>query len=262
MGCSKCGRPGVIFQDYSGLDLCPQHFREDLLHKAKKTVRQNHWLVPGTRYAVALSGGLKSCALLDFMRTLVEGRKDVQLMAVTVRNSDQDAMENAKSITEASGIPWFTIPGEDAGIKQLNRPGAINKSPFPAHEQIESQLTLMAEELKFGTLAFGYTLEDHAAWVLWNVISGNMTRKSAYPTETRKRARIIRPFMHIPGRELDLYTRLFLNGYDEKMQAENGTPVDNPIGTLLARFYNRHPGIPYALVNIGEQVKKFRDPIS
>ena len=111
MGCSKCGRPGVIFQEYSGLHLCQQHFREDLLHKAKKTVRKNHWLVPGTRYAIALSGGPASCALLDFMHTLVGERKDISLVAVTIKNNDPDAMENAKAITESSGIPWFIIPG-------------------------------------------------------------------------------------------------------------------------------------------------------
>lgn len=114
MGCSKCGRHGVIFQEYSGLHLCMQHFREDVLHKAKKTVRKNHWLVPGERYAVALSGGPASCALLDFMNTLIGKRNDVSLVAVTIKRTDQDAMEHARAITEAAGIPWFIIPADNA----------------------------------------------------------------------------------------------------------------------------------------------------
>ena len=103
----------------------------------------------------------------------------------------------------------------------------------------------------------GYTLEDHAEWVLWNAISGNKSQKSGYAAKARKRVQIARPFMHIPGKELDLYTQIFLNDYYEK--AENDTRLQDPVSTLLERFYSRHPGIPYALVNIGEQVKKFRD---
>ncbi len=262
MECSKCGRPAVIFQEYSGLHLCQQHFKEDLLHKAKKTVRQNRWLVPGTRYAVALSGRQKSCALLDFMHTLVGERKDISLIAVTIKNNNPEGMENAKAITESFGIPWFTIPEDHAEIQPGNRFDKPNQSPFPAHASIECQLILMAEKLKFEALVQGYNLEDHAEWVLWNAMSGNLIQESGYASEDRRRVRIIRPFMHIPGQELNLYTRLFLNDYYKKAQIERETFLDDPIGILLATFYNRHPGVPYALVNIGEQVKKFRDLVS
>lgn len=262
MGCSKCGRPGVIFQEYSGLHLCPQHFKEDLLHKAKKTVRQNHWLVPGTRYAVALSGGRKSSALLDFMHSLIGERKDVQLIAVTIKNNNPGHMENAKAITGSSGIPWFARPDNNLKIQTGNRFDEPDKFPFTTHLSIEAQLTLMAEELQFDALVMGYTLEDHAEWVLWNAISGNKVRNSGDTAEARMRRQITRPFMHIPGRELDLYTRLFLKDYHEKAQSETDNHVDDPISTILAGFYLRHPGAPYALVNVGEQIKKFRDQCS
>ena len=65
-------------------------------------------------------------------------------------------------------------------------------------------------------LVLGYTLEDHAEWVLRNAISGNMRHKSGYATKTLKRVQIARPFMHIPGKELHLYTQIFLNGCYEK----------------------------------------------
>jgi tRNA(Ile)-lysidine synthase TilS/MesJ len=262
MGCSKCGRPGVIFQEYSGLHLCPQHFKDDLLHKAKKTVRQNHWLVPGTRYAVAISGGQKSCALLDFMHSLVGERKDIHVIAVTIKNNEPGHIGNAKAITGSYGIPWFSIPEDNEKIQTGNRFDSPNKFSFTTHLSIEGQLTRIAEDLQFDALVMGYTLEDHAEWVLWNAISGNKTRNSGDAAEAGMRVQITRPFMHIPGRELELYTRLFLKDYHHEAQSETDYHVDNPISTILARFYNRHPGIPYALVNIGEQVKKFRDHCS
>jgi tRNA(Ile)-lysidine synthase TilS/MesJ len=260
MGCSRCGRPGVIFQEYSGLHLCQQHFRQDLHHKAKKTVRKNLWLIPGTRYAIALSGGPASCALLDFMHTLVGERTDISLVAVTINHNDPVAMENAKAITESLGIPWFIVPDDNAEIQQGNRFCATNESPFPAHVSTECKLKHKAEQLKSEMLVLGYTLEDHAEWVLRNAISGNMRHKSGYATKTLKRVQIARPFMHIPGKELHLYTQIFLNGCYEK--AENDTRLQDPVSTLLARLYSRHPGVPYALVNIGEQVKQFRDRVS
>lgn len=264
MGCSKCGRHGVIFQEYSGLNLCMQHFREDVLHKAKKTVRKNHWLVPGERYAVALSGGPASCALLDFMNTLIGGRNDTTLIAVTIKSNDPDAMEHARAITEAAGIPWFVIPADNATEKDLqeNRCDVRHQSPFHAHASIEYCLTFNAETLNIDTLAMGYNLEDHAEWALWNAISRGGIQPSGFQADGLKRVRIIRPFMQIPRQELDLYTRLFLNDYYSKAQAEDGNCMGSPITAILSQFYRKHPGVPYALVNIGEQVKKFRDQVS
>jgi tRNA(Ile)-lysidine synthase TilS/MesJ len=263
MGCSKCGRPELIFQEYSGLHLCRQHFREDLLHKAKKTVRKNQWLVPGKRYAVALSGGPVSCALLDFMHSLVGDRKDISLVAITIKNDDTDGMATAREITEESGIPWYVIP-EDATIisTQLQRAGTTNRFPFLAHALTEERLAPVAVQLKIDSLSIGYTLEDHAGWALWKAISGDITQKSGLPENCRNHVRIIRPFMHIPWQELELYSRLFLNDYYKKAQAESDNCMDDPVNCILAQFYRRHPGVPYALVNIGEQVKKFRDQVS
>ena len=258
MGCSKCGRPGVIFQGYSGLHLCMQHFKEDFLHKAKKTVRQHHWLVPEAQIAVALSGGPASCALLDFMRTIVGERKDIRLVAVTIKNNRPYALENAKKIVEASGIPLYIFPKNSESIPQGERRGPTHRSPFPAHASIESQLILMTGALKIDTLALGYTLETHAEWVIRNAILGDSVRKSGCTPNVRPPVRVIRPFMHIPVKETDLYTQLFLNGQDEKAETEGKDHPGDPVSSLLAQLYSRHPAIPYALVNIGEQKKKFR----
>jgi len=263
MGCSKCGRPGVIFQEYSGLHLCKQHFKEDLLHKAKKTVRQNQWLVPGERYAVGLSGRPVSCALMDFMHTLVGERKDISLIAVTIKDTNPVSMENAKAITEAFGISWFTIPeGDTEEIQPGNRCAPPNQSAFPVHAFIESRLRQMRELLKIDTLVMGYTLEDHAEWVLWNAIFGKNIQKPGYAAENKQHVRVIRPLMHIHKAELDLYTRLFLDKFYLEAQPDEKDRWRDPVNTALSRLSYRHPGIPYALVNIGDQIKKLRDRTS
>jgi tRNA(Ile)-lysidine synthase TilS/MesJ len=262
MGCSKCGRPAVVFQDYSGLGLCKQHFKEDVHHKAKRAVRQHHWLVPGQRYAIALSGGPSSCALLDFMHVLVGDRKDISLIAITIKkNVHPEALENAKKVTKAHGIPWFAIREDQIDVKTEESFGSdtTNQSPFLRQVSIESRLVIIAEHLKIDALALGYTVEDHAEWVLWNAISGNATRKPGNATGNRMRVRIIRPFKHIPRQELELYTRLFLDQVHEEVTTEGNNHMCDPVSITLAQFYRRHPGAPYALVNNGEQIKRFRD---
>jgi tRNA(Ile)-lysidine synthase TilS/MesJ len=198
------------------------------------------------------------------MDTLIGERNDASLIAVTIKMNDPDAMEHARAITEAAGIPWVVIPLDNERVKKqpVNRSEATRKSPFHAHKLIEYCMTSNAESQKIDALAMGYTLEDHAEWTLWNAISGAGTPQPGCQAEGRKRVRIIRPFMQIPRQELDLYTRLFLNDYYSKAQAEAGNCMEGPVTAILAQFYRKHPGVPYALVNIGEQVKKFRDQVS
>jgi len=262
MECSKCGRPGVIFQDYSGMELCKQHFKDDVLHKTKKTVRQNNWLVPGRRYAISLSGWPSSCALLDFMDTLIGARKDISLVAITIKTNDNHkGMENAKEIAESDGIPWFFGLENQNNRKTEAGPGsdATSQSPFRGHELMEYHLAVLSEQYKIDVLALGYTLEDHAEWVFWQAISEDAAGKRNNATGSYKRVRIIRPFMHVPEIELKLYSRLFLEGFHGDERDEGNDCVSDSVRTDLAQVYHRHPGVPYALVNIGKQIKKFRD---
>ena len=39
MKCSKCRREAIIYQRYSGLHLCEQHFNRDFEAKAKRAIR-------------------------------------------------------------------------------------------------------------------------------------------------------------------------------------------------------------------------------
>ncbi len=65
--------------------------------------------------------GKRAAALLDFMHSLVGERKDIHLIAVTIKNNDPGHMENAKAITGSSGIPWFEIPDNKVKIQTGNR---------------------------------------------------------------------------------------------------------------------------------------------
>jgi tRNA(Ile)-lysidine synthase TilS/MesJ len=259
MDCDKCGRPALLFQKYSGLFLCDLHFREDLLHKAKKTVRQYKWLRPGDRIAISLHGSPYSVALLDFMRILVNGRRDVSLFAAIT--GDTHSITYAKSVAETFGIELFidkeTNPGglmEDRGKKI-----SAASSPFMQCREGEENLSGFVMKKGASVLAMAYTLEDHAMWVLWQAIQGNMHNIIAGHQKTGN-FRIIRPFMHIPGRELMLYSQLVLKDHGLSMCMPDPEIIgENPLRKMLSDFSGRHPGAPFALVNLWNELGKIHE---
>ena len=241
-GVANVEDPGLFSRSIPACTCASSTSDKTFFIKRKKPCGRTTGLSLERRYAIALSGGPASCALLDFMHTLVGERTDISLVAVTINNNDPDAMENAKAITESLGIPWFIVPYDNTEIQQGNRFCATNESPFPAHASIECQLKHMAEQLKFDTLVLGYTLEDHAEWVLRNAISGTTCHKSGYATKTMKQVQITRPFMHIPGKELDLYTQIFMNGCYEK--AETRFTGTGPGQYTAVTVVQQAPGCP------------------
>ncbi|HQD25394.1 MAG TPA: tRNA(Ile)-lysidine synthase, partial [Methanoculleus thermophilus] len=75
MKCSKCRREAIIYQRYSGLHLCEQHFNRDFEAKAKRAIREHRWIQSGDTVAVALSGDGDSSALLYFLSRLLRERR-------------------------------------------------------------------------------------------------------------------------------------------------------------------------------------------
>ena len=113
MDCDRCGRPAIISQPYSGLSLCTRHLIEDIRRKGKKTVRSHSWLRPGDRIAIAVPGDLQSIALLDFMRVLVDGRKDVSIFAIMPGNY--------QGMDPSFGISCIFPPGNGGTIPEEER---------------------------------------------------------------------------------------------------------------------------------------------
>ena len=108
MGCSRCGREAIIFQRYSGLRLCRDHFREGLEARALRTIRIHRWIRPGDRIAVGLSGGPASSSLLRFLSVHFGMRRDFSLVAITVDEGTGSCrdMPRIRGIAEGMGVPW------------------------------------------------------------------------------------------------------------------------------------------------------------
>jgi PP-loop family len=252
MDCDRCGRPALIFQPYSGLHLCKVHVRDDVLRKAKKTIRQQSWLKTGDTIAVACTGGPGSIALLDFMKVLLAGRKDIRMFAILMENDD--------NIMEIPGTSCEDTPAVDFIMVErgeLRCPPSDSQDPFRERHETETFLIRIAKTHGATGLAMPYSIEDHAEWVLWKAISGEMPGLVKKLQDKREQFRILRPFLHIPGNELDIYASTVLNGYNPRIRAYM---PDKTAGTcirkLLEDFSCRHPGTRFALVNIWNDISQ------
>ncbi len=57
--CDKCQRCAIIYQRYSGMHLCREHFEEDVHRKIREALRKTGLFGRDARIAVGLDGGQK-----------------------------------------------------------------------------------------------------------------------------------------------------------------------------------------------------------
>ncbi|MGH2611030.1 MAG: TIGR00269 family protein, partial [Tepidiformaceae bacterium] len=79
-----CGRPAVTFIRYSGTHQCGACLTRSVEERVHGEVRRQADLVPGSRLAVAVSGGKDSLVALHALAHMAAGRRGVEVLAITV----------------------------------------------------------------------------------------------------------------------------------------------------------------------------------
>ncbi len=261
MRCSKCRRPAVLFQRYSGLHLCREHFVADLESKAKRDIRVYRWVRPNDRIAVALSGGKDSGALLHFLHSLVSKRKDVQLLAITVDEGISGYRDpaTARNLAESLGIPHVTVSFQDRYGTTIDgivaRKGDTLSCSYCGVLR-RHLLNAVAREEHATRLGLGFNLDDEAQSVLMNVLRGDRDRlmRSARPREGMIPR--IKPFFHIPEREVALYSYLVMGHVDTGRCPYSHNALRAEVRSMLNLYAWDHPGTRHALANIGEELSR------
>jgi uncharacterized protein (TIGR00269 family) len=255
MQCDKCGREAVLFQEYSGLHLCKQHFEADFERKAKHEIRSRRWLVSGDHIAVALSGDANSSALLCFLKKLTSSRRDIRISAISIDE----------------GITGYREPGITKGIAGSSHTECIRVS-FPERlgitvDEIEHRkgialsctycrvirnylLNKTAIEHGITKLALGDDLDDVAASVMKNILQGSPEILVHADRTGTGKIPMIRPFISIPKKEVALYATLHTRGYNQSQCPYKNKPYEKDVGEILDEFTTRHPATKYALMNL------------
>lgn len=246
--CSRCQRPAVLVQHYSGLSLCEEHLRRDLETKAKRLIRQHHWVRSGSSIAVALSGRVASSALLFFLQRLLANRRDLTLTAFTLYQGDADApaLLRASALADALGVSWQPVlwsgPGTERG-------------------EIIGHCCSAAAVLGADAVAIGETLDDRAVTVLTEVCGGEQrTLIGAGPCRgAGDQVQVIAPFSGIPSEEVAVYVGslpvVLLPSRDPDPAELRGA-----VSLFLAGYTANHPSTRYALLSVYEQLAALNRP--
>jgi uncharacterized protein (TIGR00269 family) len=259
MQCNKCRREAVIFQEYSGLHLCKQHFEDDFERKAKHEIRRHRWLVSGDHIAVALSGDANSCALLFFLKKLTSSRNDIQISAFSIdegirgyhdagiaeRTAGLSGMECIRvSFPERLGITVDEIVHRK-GITQACTYCRVIRNYLLHRTAVEHGVTKIAS---------GDDLDDMAASVMKTILQGNC----AIPFNTDQtgtgKVLTIFPFIAIPKKEVALYAAFHAREYDISGCPYMNKTFEKDVREMLDEFTIRHPATKYAIMNLKKNI--------
>jgi len=246
--CSRCRRPAVIVQQYSGLSLCGEHLRRDIETKAKRLIRQHRWIRSGSSIAVALSGRVASSALLSFLQHLLADRRDLTLTAFTLYTGEDTSphLKQASILAAALGVDW--------------RPFQRSAFPPDADEPVGS-FHAAAAALGADTVALGETLDDRAGTVLELVCRGEQQALIGADLyrRTGDQMPVITPFCGIPYEEVEIYAGS-LPIVPLPSRVPNPATLSGAIGTILDSYSASHPSTRYALLSVSEHLAGLKRP--
>jgi hypothetical protein len=126
MLCDLCRVPAVYYQRYSGRYLCADHLCSDIEVRAKRVIRQHHWLVRGDRIGVFIGMG-NSESLLVFLKSLLKLRTDISVIRLSLpemypMTKGQSDWESLSGIAIEAGVTRVALPdaAEDLAVQTLS----------------------------------------------------------------------------------------------------------------------------------------------
>ena len=250
----------MIFQRYSGQHLCKDHFLQDFTARVKKSIRQHRMIEAGDTIAVAYSGGKDSGALLHFLKTTFQDRRDLSFVAITIDEgiSGYRDMAGPRAFAEHLGIPWHTASFQDAYDltmdEVVSRKGESRSCSFCGVLR-RQLLNKTARDLGCTKLALGFNLDDEAQSVLMNVLRGDAAALTR--TETNKEGFLprIRPFTALPEREVALYSWYMVGSFaDDPGCPYARSALRGDVRSLLNEYDFAHPATKYALMGLKEKL--------
>ncbi|HNX40614.1 MAG TPA: hypothetical protein PKK11_08510 [Methanothrix sp.] len=244
--CDKCPRSAVIYQRYSGMHLCGEHFSMDVHRKIRERLRKTGLFSRGSRMAVCLDGGRQSATLAWALKDIFSRRPDMDISAIIIDPGERggSCAEEGRAVAERLEMDCRILSWPDGG----------------AGIQFQEALFRAAQKAGAGILATGECLDDEALRIFLSYLQGEgralLAAPSAGPatlTETSDHSRPegptwIKPLQRVPRREARLFALLHGLGIDADGGAGQQCSLSQEAARLLAGFEGRHPGTYYSLV--------------
>lgn len=199
--CSRCPKPAILHQEYSGQHYCGQHLGQSIRKRFSKELR-NTLVLPKDahhsdgrpfRILACISGGKDSAVLLDLLVDILGKRRDVEIIAGCVDEGIDGyrapSLECARQLAESLSIEFVTMSYEEMGYERMDE--VVLRMPGIGAQHSEAKglmpcsycgvfrrqsLNAMAEKVNADVLALGHNLDDMAQSILMNLQKGEIER--------------------------------------------------------------------------------------
>jgi uncharacterized protein (TIGR00269 family) len=261
MKCSKCKNPAIVYQKYSGLHLCKDHFVEDVERKVKREIRKQLMVEGGDRVAVALSGGKDSSSLLYMLKKIFHDRSDLEFFAITVDEGIKDyrdiTIKNAEKLTTEFGMKHFCFSFKQEFDFSLDEIVAkkFEQAPCTFCAVLRRRIIdRKAKELGATKVATAHNLDDEVQTILINYIRGDIERLGRLRGRREEFVPRIKPLMDVPEREIALYGIVKGIPIITRQCPYAKLSFRFTVRKMLNEFEKKYPGTKYSLMRGYERI--------
>ncbi|MHA2008661.1 MAG: ATP-binding protein [Promethearchaeota archaeon] len=268
--CSRCDNQIVIQRRYSGENLCPKCFVENIEKIIYKTISKYKMLKPDDKIIVALSGGKDSFTLLYNLNKIQKSLYSSEpVIALTIDEGIEDyrehSIKNAVEFCKKLGIKHKIISFKerigftlDEIIKlkenQSNKRYSCNYCAIVRRRLLNDG----AKNLGGDVLAMGHNLTDIAETYLMNILYKRfplIANQYPFKVENTKISQYyikkISPLMRIPEEEIFLYVNIKkFNYYASHCSYREKEPIMRKrVLDFIQECKNYSPEIEFNLLN-------------
>jgi len=261
--CDKCPRDAIIYQRYSGMRLCREHFEDDVHRKIREALRKTGLFSRDAHVAVGLDGGRKSATLAFVLKNLFARRKDIDLLAVIIDEGRKTGptADQARHVAERLETPYIVkslplVPARYSHTESCRGHDDLPDRNSEYQQPLCIDRNALKRELLFctakengaGILATGESLDDEALEIFIGYLKGDA---DAVMSEEQCVA-WIKPLRRIPEKEVRLYAICRDLGFADEMpnvcEKTSAGALRLQAKRLLFGFDSRHPGTNYSLL--------------
>lgn len=266
MKCSNCNHEAIIFQRYSGLHLCKDHFTESVRKRVHSEFQKQVRLRGGEHVVMAYSGGKDSTLALYFISEILRPMRNVTLSAVLI----DEGISGYRDL----GIPMAKEFCKDIGVeleivKMSERLGVTLDEIAEIMRNLSTcaycgvfRRKLMnnaARDMRADYLATGLNLDDTAQGIIMNIFRGDVEKLARMgPHENIQKGLVprLQPLRKIPEKESLLFClQEGLKFYDGECPYAHEA-ARNRYREMIARMEEEFPGTRYSILSSLDSMKE------
>ncbi|OPY52600.1 MAG: tRNA 2-thiocytidine biosynthesis protein TtcA [Methanosaeta sp. PtaU1.Bin112] len=252
--CNKCQCSAIIYQRYSGMHLCREHFEEDVHRKIREELRQTGLFGREVRMAVVLDGSRKSAVIAFILKNLFIRRRDISLLAIIIDEGEREASSADLAAEVAKQLDIACT------VKRMPSSADPKASYAVRSEEKKQMLYRAAKENQAGILVTGQTLEDEALEIFMSLLQGEADAIMPESSEDGEQTVAwIKPLRRIPEREVRLYALGRHLGFYDADEISGREALRRKAKKMLCEFDCRHPGTCYSLLRCMEKIRHVKE---